>query len=110
MSPVYREHVVITSYSLLSAGSPGLGGVGRGSCFSVTIGNCFSFPEMICVNLVDTMKFKDLSRKIRCQPTFCCCSVAKSSLTLCDPMECNMPDFSQFSSVQLSCSVVSNSL
>ena len=65
---------------------------------------------MICVNLVDTMKFKDLSRKIRCQPTFCCCSVAKSSLTLCDPMECNMPDFSQFSSVQLSCSVVSNSL
>ena len=22
---------------------------------------------------------------------FCCCSVAKSYLTLCDPMDCNMP-------------------
>ena len=24
---------------------------------------------------------------------WCCCSVAKSSLTLCDPMNCSMPDF-----------------
>ena len=24
---------------------------------------------------------------------FCCCSVAKSYLTLCDPMDCNMPGF-----------------
>ena len=25
--------------------------------------------------------------------TFCCCSVAQSCLTLCDPMDCSTPDF-----------------
>ena len=25
--------------------------------------------------------------------TFCCCSVARSCLTLCDPMDCSMPSF-----------------
>ena len=29
----------------------------------------------------------------------CCCSVAKSCLTLCDPMDCSMPDSSVFSTV-----------
>ena len=25
--------------------------------------------------------------------TFCCCSVAQSCLTLCDPVDCSTPDF-----------------
>ena len=27
---------------------------------------------------------------------YCCCSVTMSCLTLCDPMDCNMPDFPPF--------------
>lgn len=47
---VYREDVAMTSYDLLSTGSPG------GSRFSVTIGHCCSSPELIKVDLMDTMK------------------------------------------------------
>ena len=32
-----------------------------------------------------------LSEALLCAP--CCCSVAKSSLTLCDPMKCSLPGF-----------------
>ena len=50
-----------------------------------------------CVTVTSSRTFSDSPTLGWAQgvpsPTLCCCSVSKSHLTLCDPMDCSLPGF-----------------
>ena len=51
----------------------------------------FRFPLAYCGSA--TVNLSKFFMKLCCVASFCCCSVSKLCLTLCDPMDCSTPGF-----------------